>query len=141
VHHSGGNYGSIELLNKVHRERQKSDPVDSIPYHYVIGNGNGMGMGEVAQDWRTDYGLWGAHVSANNADRNFRGIGICLIGNFERNPVPEEQYQSLMTLTRRLMKKYSIDIRHISGHGYTVGEHTKCPGKLFPMERFIRELV
>jgi hypothetical protein len=30
VHHSGGNYGSIEILNKVHGERQKSDPVDSV---------------------------------------------------------------------------------------------------------------
>jgi len=49
IHHSAGDYGNIPFLQKVHRQRQSRDPIDAIPYHYVIGNGNGMKMGEVAR--------------------------------------------------------------------------------------------
>lgn len=141
IHHSAGNYGDISFLSKVHRERQAYDPVDAIPYHYVIGNGNGLGMGEIASDWRQAYDIWGAHVSARNRDRNFRGIGICLIGNFENEKVPTQQYQSLVALTRKLMKQYDIPPGNINGHGLIHREATKCPGKNFPMETFLRDIA
>ena len=140
VHHSAGNYGNIEFLQKVHRERQAYDPIDAIPYHYIIGNGNGMGMGEVASDWRGDNNIWGAHVSRNNRDRNLRGIGICMVGNYEENTVPQKQYDSLVSLTKTLMQKYSIGAENVSGHGHTQGESTKCPGKHFPMQRFLTDI-
>ncbi|MDH3976225.1 MAG: peptidoglycan recognition protein family protein [Deltaproteobacteria bacterium] len=134
-------YGNIEFLQKIHNERQANDPVDAIPYHYVIGNGNGLGLGEVASDWRQSYDIWGAHVSANNIDRNFRGIGICLIGNFEEEAPPAEQYDSLVKLTRSLMSKYGISLKNITGHGMTKGESTKCPGRYFPMQAFYRDIA
>ena len=84
IHHSGGSRGTIELLQQVHRERQPYDPIDAIPYHYLIGNGKGLGMGEVASDWRREWNIWGAHLSRENLTRNFWAIGICLIGNFEK---------------------------------------------------------
>ena len=124
----------------MHRQRQAGDPIDAIPYHYIIGNGNGLGMGEIASDWRNDYKLWGMHVSARNPDKNFRGIGICLIGNFEKHKLPEEQYQSLLLLTKTLMMKYKIGPNYVTGHGHTIGESTKCPGKFFPMDRFKKEI-
>ncbi len=68
IHHSAGAYGNIDFLQQVHRERQASDPIDAIPYRYVIGNGKGLGLGEVRSDWRQTYGIWGAHVSKNNLD-------------------------------------------------------------------------
>ena len=140
VHHSAGNFGTIEFLQQVHRTRQKGDPVDAIPYHYVIGNGNGLKMGQVASDWRKEYHIWGAHVSNRNRDRNFRGIGICLIGNFDKHQVPERQYQVLVQLSKMLKAEYFIQISNVSGHGYTPGEKTKCPGKYFPMERFLSDV-
>lgn len=140
VHHSAGGYGDIAFLQKVHRERQKSDPIDAIPYHYVIGNGNGLKMGEVASDWRQQNHIWGAHVSKRNRDRNFRGIGVCLIGNFEKHSVPEAQYQALLSLMKKLMTAYAIPVENVSGHGLTPGEQTKCPGKHFPMKRLLADL-
>jgi N-acetylmuramoyl-L-alanine amidase len=141
IHHSAGDSGDIAFLQQVHRDRQRNDPVDAIPYHYVIGNGRGIRMGEVASDWRKESNLWGAHVSGNNSDRNFRGIGICMIGNFEAYQVPEPQYQALLSLCRSLMAQYPISLSKISGHGLTPGESTLCPGKFFPMDRLIRELA
>src|ERR687892_2579028 len=79
IHHSAGESGSIEFLQRVHRERQPYDPIDAMPYHYVVGNGNGLGMGEIGSDWRQEFGLWGSHLSAKNTMRNALGIGICLI--------------------------------------------------------------
>lgn len=140
IHHSAGEYGNIEFLQKVHRERQAGDPIDAIPYHFIIGNGNGMGDGEIASDWRKDYDIWGAHVSGNNSERNFLGLGICLIGNFEKRAPTSDQYASLLNLTKSLMDQYSIPISNVSGHGHTPGESTKCPGRHFPMRKLISEL-
>lgn len=127
-------------MQRVHRERQARDPVDAIPYHYVIGNGNGLGLGEIASDWRRDYGLWGAHVSANNTDRNLRGLGISLIGNFENTTVRHEQYRSLLDLTDRLMTAYDNSPEDVTGRGRTPGESTKSPGRNFPMKRLLRDI-
>jgi N-acetyl-anhydromuramyl-L-alanine amidase AmpD len=141
IHHSAGNFGTIDFLQRVHRERQASDPIDAIPYHYIIGNGNGLKEGEIASDWRRDYEIWGAHVSSRNMDRNIRGIGICMIGNYEIAPVPEGQYLALVSLTKSLMEKYQISLENVAGHGHIKGEQTKCPGKYFPMDRFLKELA
>ncbi len=141
IHHSAGLYGNIEFLQKIHKERQASDPIDAIPYHYIIGNGHGLGLGEIASDWRQSYDIWGAHVSGNNYDRNFRGIGICLIGNFEKQYVPAKQYNALVQLTKTLMKQYNIPKKNITGHGMTKGESTKCPGKHFPMGKFYKDIA
>lgn len=136
IHHSASTHGDIEFLQRVHRERQAGDPIDAIPYHYVIGNGNGLAMGEIASDWRQQWDIWGAHVSGNNSARNYLGIGICLIGNFERHEVPEEQFQALVRLTRTLMGRYDIRPDNVNGHGLIEGEASKCPGRHFPMLRF-----
>lgn len=141
VHHSAGDFGTIEFLQKVHRQRQGRDPVDAIPYHYVIGNGNGLAMGEIASDWRREFDIWGTHVSGNNAARNFLGIGICLVGNFEFAPVPQAQFDTLIALTRALIEEHGIPAENVSGHGMIEGESTKCPGRNFPMDDFKRALA
>ena len=141
IHHSAGSFGNITFLQKVHDERQPNDPIKAIPYHYIIGNGNGLKMGEVASDWRNSYSIWGTHVSANNIDRNFRGIGICLIGNFQKGSVPARQYDALVTLTKSLMEKYDILPGNVAGHGQIPGEATKCPGKYFPMTTFLDDIT
>lgn len=141
IHHSAGNFGTIEFLQKVHRQRQALDPIDAIPYHFVIGNGNGLAEGEIADDWRGQWHIWGAHVSGRNSIRNYYGIGVCLVGNFEHKPPSPLQYDALVKLTRALMNEYSIPPENVSGHGYTPGERTKCPGKHFPMQRFLQDLV
>lgn len=136
IHHSGSSIGDIALLRRVHRERQPKDPVDEIPYHFVIGNGNGLGLGEVVATDRWHLGLWGAHLSASNMDRNFRGIGVCLIGNFEAAEVSELQFQAAVSLTRGLVQRYGISPDRLAPHGRIAGESTLCPGRHFPIDRF-----
>lgn len=137
IHHSGGAYGDIDLLRRVHRERQPNDSIDEIPYHFLIGNGNGLGLGELVETERWRLHLWGSHVSGRNLDRNLRGIGICLIGNFESTDVPEAQLQAALALTRRLMRRFHIPPERVTFHGRTPGEMTACPGRNFPSRRFL----
>lgn len=136
IHHSGGDFATIEFLQRVHRQRQAGDPVDAIPYHFVIGNGNGLLMGEVASDWRRDFNIWGTHLSANNTVKNFLGLGICLVGNFELYDVPERQFEALVTLTTSLMQRYDIPASNVGFHGLIDGESSKCPGRRFPYRKF-----
>jgi N-acetylmuramoyl-L-alanine amidase len=140
IHHSGGAYGDVELLRRVHRERQPNDPIDEIPYHFLIGNGNGLQLGEVVETGRWRLQMWGAHVSRRNRDRNFRGIGICLIGDFERTQVSDTQFQAALVLTRSLMRQFRIPLERVTFHGHTPGEMTSCPGKNFPSERLLRAI-
>jgi N-acetyl-anhydromuramyl-L-alanine amidase AmpD len=140
IHHSAGDYGNIEHLQDIHDQRQSKEPIHAISYHYIIGNGNGMEDGKVESDIRKKYNLWGVHVSGNNRDRNFKGIGICLIGNLENKEMTPKQYESLLLLTKDLMGKYNIPIDHVGFHGKIEGESTKCPGKKFPYEKFIKDL-
>ena len=86
IHHSAGNYGSIEFLQNIHDQRQSLDPLKgTIAYHYAIGNGNGMKDGEVGSDLRKKYDIPGVHLRSVNWIRNLFGIGICVIGNIDKH--------------------------------------------------------
>lgn len=98
-------------------------------------------MGEIASDWRREFNIWGTHVSANNLSRNFLGIGICLIGNFEEKDVPARQFEALVSLTRNLMREHSIPAKNVGFHGLIEGESTKCPGRTFPYEKFSQAIA
>jgi len=139
IHHSAGANGDLELLKRVHRARQPGDPIDAIPYHFVIGNGRGMAMGEVAETKRWQSGIRGAHV--NGSKRNLFGIGICLIGNFENSKVPEPQYKALIELVRKLRLDHGIAARNVSLHGETPGQSSLCPGRNFPGARFRKDIA
>lgn len=137
IHHSAGSYADIEFLRQVHRDRQPNDPIDEIPYHFLVGNGNGLEMGQVVETGRWKRQLWGAHLSGNNLGGNFRSIGICLIGNFETHQVPEAQFLALITLCQDLVKRFGIPESKLNLHGHTPGEATKCPGRNFPKDRLM----
>lgn len=140
IHHSAGQFGNVAFLDEVHRQRQPYDPIDSMAYHFVIGNGHGLALGEVAHGIRWQKGLWGAHVSARNHRYNIRGIGICLIGNYHEHPLPEEQYSALLDLVRGLAQSHGIPTSRIFTHGGLKGERTACPGQYFPYRRFAGDI-
>lgn len=141
IHHSAGSSGDLKLLQKVKQQRQGRTLLKSMAYHFAIGNGKGMNLGQVVHDLRWNFGLWGTHVSVRNAHLNLSGIGICLIGNYETRPIPEQQYSALVNLTTKLMKKYQIPPENVLRHGAIKGEKTLCPGKYFPKNRFQKDIM
>jgi N-acetyl-anhydromuramyl-L-alanine amidase AmpD len=74
----------------------------------------------------------------DHPEYNTEGIGICLVGNFDRQPPTAAQMTSLEILVLALSRRYEIPLDRIVGHGEL--KNTQCPGRLFPMEKFLMDL-
>jgi len=135
IHHSATDTGDAYFFNKLHKRRGW----DGVGYDFVIDNGTmgkQNGAIEITPRWINQEN--GAHCSAS--DMNYRGIGICLVGNFSQDRVSDEQMTSLVYLTNLLRRYYGIPMNHILGHGQVPGARTECPGKYFPWEELRNRL-
>ena len=132
VHHSATSSGSVNAFHQFHARQGYG----GIAYHFVIGNGHGMGDGEVQETFRWQQQVAGTHVSVNAWDHNVFGIGICLVGNMENTLPTTAQQAALKNLILRLQKAYQIPSNKIVGHRHVLyddasgrTEQTACPGK------------
>ncbi|MDO9464386.1 MAG: N-acetylmuramoyl-L-alanine amidase [bacterium] len=135
IHHSATDGGSSLSFDRYHLRRGW----DSIGYHFVINNGSqgkDDGQIEVSPRWLKQKN--GAHCNAGNM--NERSIGICLVGDFNKERVSEKQMASLAYLVNILRKYYKIPKNNIMGHGQVSGAKTECPGKYFPWREFYNKL-
>ncbi len=134
VHHSATENGNAAIFDKMHREQYHWE---GIGYDFVIGNGTDSGDGQVEVTFRWRKQIPGAHCRATpNNWANKNGVGICLVGDFNRTVPTARQMQSLLKLIRFLQKRYGIPRSRIYGHNSTPGARvTDCPGKRFPMAR------
>lgn len=79
----------------------------------------------------------GAHCYQEGMNR--KAIGICIVGNFDVAPPPEEILKPTVRLVRSLMERYKIPVDHVKGHRDYAGYKT-CPGKLFDLDEFRAQL-
>jgi hypothetical protein len=138
LHHSATEGGSVESVDAGHRQRkdQFGNPWLGIGYHFVIGNGEGMPDGQIEPTFRWKEQLHGAH--AGSRQHNRRGVGICLIGNFEEAPPTPRQIAAVGQLCEWLGGRYEIPRERVLRHLDVAA--TKCPGRLFPYRELIDEL-
>jgi hypothetical protein len=139
IHHSGTAEGSVASIHAEHRRRVDAvgNPWLGIGYHFVIGNGQGMPDGHVEATFRWKEQIHGAH--SGNAAVNARGIGICLIGNFENHRPTDNQIQSLKALLTELSQRHQIPEARLLGHSDV--KATACPGKYFDFSELRRVMV
>jgi len=135
IHHSATDEGNSLAFHKLHRNKGW----ETVGYHFVIDNGSiGKKDGAIEASPRWIKQQNGAHCKA--AQMNYKGIGICLVGNFNQEQVSQEQMESLVYLVNTLRKYYKIPAENIMGHGQVPGASTDCPGKNFPWDEFKRRL-
>ena len=136
VHHSATPRGSAAAFDDWHRNGRHWD---ELGYHFVIGNGAGSGNGQVEVGSRWPKQKHGAHckVGQDETYNNF-GIGICLVGNFEKSRPTDAQMHALARLVDYLAARYTIGDSHIIGHGDV--DDTKCPGRYFPFDDLFSRL-
>jgi murein DD-endopeptidase MepM/ murein hydrolase activator NlpD len=136
IHHSGVDEGTMKGMDRYHRDERHME--HGLAYHFVIGNGNGMGDGEIGigQRWREQ--LNGGHLASEK--QNSYSIGICLVGNFDKNKPTAKQMQSLTALTQALMKRCNLTTSSLRTHQQINVVRTRCPGRYFPMTTFLRGL-
>ncbi len=134
AHHAGTGTGNAAIYDNYHRNT--IGMANGLAYHFVIGNGTKSGDGEIEIGGRWDRQLQGGHV--RNHQVNERGIGICLVGNFQKTSPTPRQLAALTALTRYLRDfvptrtKFAVH-REIDGRNHTV-----CPGRNFPVQRMHR---
>ncbi len=132
IHHSGTLKDSAKGMDRYHREERRME--NGLAYHFVIGNGKGMGDGEIyiGNRWRKQ--LQGGHLSSLKL--NQISIGICLVGNFEKTKPTSKQMERLEALVRYLKGAARISSRNITTHTTINTNPTVCPGRYFPTEQF-----
>lgn len=138
IHHSATDVGGAQSFDQGHKKRGWKN---GLGYHFVIGNGSSTADGqvEVGPRWtKQNEGIDGAH--AGNKLYNQRGIGICLVGNYNDGRPTERQLVALRRLCRALMTRYGISRANVLPHCEVRRGHTDCPGKKFPLEAFRRSL-
>jgi N-acetyl-anhydromuramyl-L-alanine amidase AmpD len=134
IHHSGSDHGNTRSIDAEH---EKNRGWEGIGYHFVIGNGAPMALGRIEATFRWRLQRHGAHAGVERY--NHEGIGICVIGDYDHEPLDpfvEQRLVELCALLIRHMPSFSAD--DILGHNAVKDTH--CPGALVDVEH-IRELV
>jgi LysM repeat protein len=129
VHHSGIEAGNAKSYDGAHRRRGMEN---GLAYHFVIGNGKDSadGLIEIGPRWPKQ--LYGGHVRSQAM--NDHGIGICLVGNFEKRVPGQKQLASLYSLLDWLRADGlpGSSVPKVTVHRWVDRNHTVCPGKRFP---------
>lgn len=133
VHNSGTRQGNARIFDYYHRRIRKMP--NGLAYHFVVGNGTSSGNGEIEIGNRWMRQLSGGHVHSDYL--NYISLGICLVGDFNRDLPTKAQYEALDELIRYLRQRvgkvdgqYSI----VRGHREINPRPTDCPGDRFPLD-------
>jgi hypothetical protein len=126
IHHSDEPAGDAQALH----HRARASGLDGLGYHFVIGNGNGMGDGVIHVGYRWTDQLAGAHAARGADEHNLNSIGICLIGNGDRRAFTDRQMRQLVNLVQRLQREYGIPAGAVKLHR-EVADGVTSPGRFF----------
>jgi hypothetical protein len=139
VHNSGTRQGNAAAFDYYHRRIRRMQ--NGLAYHFVIGNGTSTGNGqiEVGDRWRRQ--INGGHVHSDYL--NNIALGICLVGDFNRDQPTRAQLECCEELIRYLRQRCG----KVGDHYPIVKPHremnpprwaTDCPGDAFPYSWFRR---
>lgn len=117
---------SREIIDEWHKKRG----FGQIGYHFLVLKDGTVEAGRPIN-------MVGAHCAVSR--RNYIGLGIALVGNFQESRVPYIQLEATAQLTSKLINLFKMNgLQDIELHREVLGAKTLCPGKLFPKEEFLR---
>lgn len=133
IHNSGTRQGNARAFEYYHRYVRHM--VNGLAYHFVVGNGTSSGDGqiELGNRWRAQ--LQGGHVHSDYL--NNIALGICLVGDFNRDAPTKRQLEA----TEELVRYLRVRVGKIDHKFAIVKAHreinpprwpTDCPGDRFP---------
>lgn len=136
IHHTGTPYATPESLDRDHRARG----LLGLGHHFVIGNGSGMGDGEIAAGYRWVDQLPGAHAIGRDAEwLDRQAISICLVGDGDRREFTSTQMRRLVQLVLTLARELDIPAESIVLQSDVA--QTTDPGWYFPEAAFREQLA
>lgn len=138
IHNSATRQGNARIFDNYHRRVRKME--NGLAYHFVIGNGNGSGNGQIEIGPRWTRQINGGHVASDYL--NNISIGICLVGDFDRDLPTRAQMEALrelITYLRARVGRSDGKLARVRGHREINPRPTTCPGYRFPMGVIRRE--
>ena len=108
-----------EIEDSHKKGKGKNEPFACIGYHFIVG-----ADGRVYEGRPLAY--QGAHATGDN---NIGNIGICLLGDFDRNPVSRLQRIRLIEVLDRLCAEYGIVSSATTVLCHKDFKSTDCPGR------------
>lgn len=133
VHNSGTRQGSAKAFDYYHKNVRKMP--NGLAYHFVIGNGTSTGEGAIEIGNRWTRQINGGHVHSDYL--NNISLGICLVGDYDRDKPTRKQLEALDELIRYLRRR----VGRINGQEAIIKAHkdinprpTSCPGDYFPYQ-------
>ena len=135
IFHYTGMKNESQALNRL------TNIQSEVSSHYLIKNN-----GEVVMMVPDLYIAWHA---GNSSWKNFKSLNNYSIGieisncghDFNYKKFSKKQTQSILKLSRFLIKKYKIDIRNVLGHSDIAPDRKKDPGEKFPWKYLAKHQV
>lgn len=132
IHDSGSTDGSADDLAAAHRQQG----AESVGYHFVIDNGqlDDNGKPDIHPTARWSNQQDGDFLNAVDAQQQDqpRAIGICLIGDTNRQALSKVQLQQLVWLVQQLQTKLHISRTNVN---------IQTSGHMFPAAAFNGQLL
>jgi hypothetical protein len=137
VHNSGTRQGNARIFDYYHRHVRRMP--NGLAYHFVIGNGTSSGDGEIEIGNRWTRQINGGHVHSDYL--NNISLGICLVGDFNRDQPTKAQLDACEELIRYLRARCGkVDRKEIPVRPHREMNPprwaTDCPGDDFPYKWF-----
>ena len=133
LHHSLTRDGMTVSWDAIRRYHVTELGWQDIGYHYgieLVGSHYEVLLGRMMNHA-------GAHCRQKNM--NHQSMGICFIGDFDREPPCDAQWNLGLRLTRSLMECLEIPREHVYGHR-DFATYKTCPGKSFSVALFKSQL-
>lgn len=134
VHNSGTRQGNMRAFDYYHRRVRRMQ--NGMAYHFVVGNGTSSGNGEIeiGDRWRRQ--INGGHVHSDYL--NNIGLGICLVGDFNRDRPTKAQMEATEELIKYLRQRCGKAEVRPHREMNPPRWATDCPGDAFPYSWFRR---
>ena len=136
VHNSGTRQGSARVFDYYHRRVRRMR--NGLAYHFVIGNGTSTRDGQIEIGDRWSRQARGGHVHSDYM--NNIGLGICLVGDFNRHQPTRAQLEATEELIKYLQDRCGSGRFSVRPHREVNPPRwaTDCPGDVFPYGWFGR---
>ncbi len=138
IHHSGTTEGSAATIDRVHERLN----LGGLGYHFVIDNGRGGPDGEIEVGFRWKQQRAGAYSAGPSGDWfNRHAIGICLIGDPQKEAPSEAQIRELVWLVRHLQVRLGVPTSRVLVQGGSGSASASGGGRFFPEAAFRQQLL
>ena len=127
IHHSATKDGTLSDYEAIKRYHMETNKWDNIAYHWIVEMVNGK---PVVRTGRKEN-----EIGAHTVGMNSISIGICVVGNYDVDKLPNPLFDVLVNLIKDINARYKTK--------FPIEPHSKyapktCPGKLFPLSDVIK---